>query len=111
MYAAEAPVCGACAMKHRCTSTTRALDYAPSAGGRITADASAAKAQRMRLGRCRVERPFAGLRHVILIMALASCSADVTEREIEISLATLAYNLKTMIPVLGGNKLAHALVP
>jgi len=31
------------------------------------------------------------------------------QAQIEISLATLAYNLKTMIHVLGGHKLARAL--
>jgi hypothetical protein len=52
---------------------------------------------------------FAGLKHVIL--GNARCLLRGRHgAQIEISLATLAYNLKTMIPVLGGNKLAHALV-
>ena len=62
----------------------------------------------MRLRRCIVERPFALLKYVIfghprfLLRGLAGA-------QIETSLATLAYNLKTMFHVLGGCKLTQLL--
>ena len=67
-----------------------------------------ATAQAMRLRRCTVERPFALLKYVIfghprfLLRGLAGAQT-------EISMATLAYNLKTMINRLGGIKLTAAL--
>jgi hypothetical protein len=62
----------------------------------------------MQLRRCTVERPFAMLKYVIfgrprlLLRGLAGAQT-------EISLATLAYNLKTMISVLGTTKIKTAL--
>ncbi len=67
-----------------------------------------ATAKLMRLRRCTVERPFAVLKHVILGNARFLLRGG-DGAQIEISLATLAYNLKTMIQVLGGYKLARAL--
>jgi Transposase DDE domain len=64
--------------------------------------------QVMRLRRCTVERPFAMLKYVIfghprfLLRGLAGAQT-------EISFATLAYNLKTMMNALGAGKLATAL--
>jgi transposase len=66
-----------------------------------------ATAATMRLRRCTVERPFSVLKHIIfgnarfLLRGLAGA-------QIEISLATLAYNLKTMMRVLGGTALTRA---
>ena len=62
----------------------------------------------MRLRRCTVERPFSLLKYAIfghprfLLRGLGGAQT-------EISLATLAYNLKTMIMVLGGGALRIAL--
>ena len=108
MYAAEASVCGACAMKPRCTSTTRRWitrhlheDTLQKMNRRVTP-------QLMRLRRCVVERPFAVLKYVILghprflLRGLAGA-------QVEISFATMAYNLKTMISALGSSKLLHRL--
>jgi transposase len=67
-----------------------------------------ATAQAMRLRRCTVERPFALLKYVIfghprfLLRGLGGAQT-------EISLATMAYNLKTMVSVLGASQLAEVL--
>ncbi len=108
MYAAEAQVCGACAMKNRCTSTTRRWITRHLHEGALQRMNERATAQLMRLRRCTVERPFAVLKHVILGNARFLLRGR-DGAQIEISLATLAYNLKTMIHVLGGYNLARAL--
>ena len=62
----------------------------------------------MRLRRCTVERPFALLKYVIfghprfLLRGRAGAQT-------EISLATMAYNLKTALKVRGGAELISAL--
>lgn len=67
-----------------------------------------ATAAAMRLRRCTVERPFAMLKYVsfghprFLLRGLSGA-------QVEISLATLAYNMKTMLNVLGAAQLAQAL--
>ena len=67
-----------------------------------------ATVQAMRLRRCTVERPFALLKYVIfghprfLLRGLRGAQT-------EVSLATMAYNLKTMISVLGVAKLKEEL--
>jgi transposase len=62
----------------------------------------------MRLRRCTVEHPFATLKYRIFghprFLLRGLCGART-----EISLATMVYNLKRMIHVLGGGKLAAAL--
>jgi hypothetical protein len=62
----------------------------------------------MRLRRCTVERPFAVLKNVIFghprFLLRGLCGAQT-----EFSLATMAYNLKTMISVLGVTKLKAGL--
>jgi DDE family transposase len=64
----------------------------------------------MRLRRSTVERPFATLKYRIfgyprfLLRGIRGTQA-------EISLAVTVYNLKRMIKVLGGDRLAAALVP
>ena len=109
MYAAEAQVCGACAMENRCTSTTRRWITRHLHEGALQRMSERATAQLMRLRRCTVEKPVAVLKPVILGNArLLLCGRH--GAQIEISIATLAYNLKTMTHVLVGNKLAHALV-
>jgi len=62
----------------------------------------------MRLRRCSVERPFALLKWVIFGYPrfLLRCLAGA---QVETSLATMAYNLKTMIAVLGSSRLVQML--
>jgi len=66
MYAAEARVCAACAMKNRCTSTSRRWITHHLPAGALQRMDQRATAKLMRLRRCTVERPFAVLKHVIL---------------------------------------------
>jgi len=108
MYAAEAQVCGARAMKNRCTSTPRRWITRHRHEGALQRMNQRATAQRMRLRRCTVERPFAVLKHVILGNARFLLRGR-DGAQTEISLATLAYNLKTMFHALGGYKLRSAL--
>jgi transposase len=108
MYAAEAQVCSACAMKNRCTSTSRRWITRHLHEGALQRMNQRATAQLMRLRRCTVERPFAVLKHVILGNARFLLRGR-DGAQTEISLATLAYNLKTMLHVLGGYKLLSAL--
>lgn len=108
MYSAEAQVCGACAMKARCTSGSRRWITRHLHDGALQRMNQRTTEQLMRLRRCTVERPFAVLKYVILGNArLLLRGRDGAQTEI--SLATLAYNLKTMIHVLGGYKLLSAL--
>lgn len=108
MYAGDAKVCGRCALKDRCTSTSRRWitrhlheETLQRMNRRTTSD-------RMRLRRCTVERPFALLKYVIfghprfLLRGLAGA-------QVETSLATMAYNLKTAVGKLGAAKLIEAL--
>jgi len=108
MYAAEAQVCGACAMKNRCTSTSRRWITRHLHEGAVQRMNQRATAPLMRLRRCTVERPFAVLKHVILGNARFLLRGR-DGAQTEISLATLAYNLKTMFHALGGYKLLSAL--
>ncbi len=108
MYAAEARVCGACAMKQRCMSTSRRWITRHLHEDTLQKMNRRATPKLMRLRRCTVERPFAVLKYVIfgyprfLLRGLAGA-------QVETSLAILAYNLKTMIRVLGRGRLVELL--
>jgi transposase len=108
LYAAEVAVCSKCPLKSQCTTTTRRFVQRHMHDGALQRMNARATAQAMRLRRCTVERPFALLKYVIfghprfLVRGLRGAQT-------EISLATLAYNLKTMMSVLGAAKLEAAL--
>jgi transposase len=108
IYAADVETCSKCPLKAQCTSTTRRFVQRHLHDGALQRMNARATAQAMRLRRCTVERPFALLKYVIfghprfLLRGLAGAQT-------EISLATMAYNLKTMIHALGARKLAGAL--
>jgi transposase len=107
MYAAELGVCDRCPLKKRCTTTSRRWITRHLHEGALQRMNARATAEMMRLRRCTVERPFSLLKHVIfgnarfLLRGRAGAQA-------EISLATMAYNLKTMMNALGGATLANA---
>ncbi len=108
IYAADVKTCSQCPLKSQCTSTTRRFVQRHLHDGALQRMNARATAQAMRLRRCTVERPFALLKYVIfghprfLLRGLAGAQT-------EISLATLAYNLKTMMNVLGAKKMTAAL--
>jgi hypothetical protein len=110
MYAAEAQICRACPLKGRCTSGSRRWITRHLHEDTLQRMNRSVTPELMRLRRCTVERPFALLKWVIfghprfLLRGLAGA-------QVETSLATMAYNLKTMISVLGGAELAASLAP
>jgi len=108
MYAAEAETCQACAIRTDCTTASRRWITRHMHEGALTRMQQRATPEAMRLRRCIVEHPFATLKYRIfgnprfLLRGLRGAQT-------EIGLATMAYNLKRMINVLGGQKLAAAL--
>ena len=108
MYAAEAETCQACAIRTNCTTASRRWITRHLHEGALTRMQQRATPEAMRLRRCIVEHPFATLKYRIfgnprfLLRGLGGAQT-------EIGLATMAYNLKRMIKVLGGHKLAAAL--
>jgi transposase len=108
LYAAPVEICSRCPLKPQCTSTTRRFVQRHLHEGALQRMNERATMKAMRLRRCTVERPFALLKYVIfghprfLLRGLGGAQT-------ETSLATLAYNLKTMIKALGGANLARAL--
>ena len=108
MYAAEAETCQACAIRTDCTTASRRWITRHLHEGALTRMQQRATPEAMRLRRCIVEHPFATLKYRIfgnprfLLRGLGGAQT-------EIGLATMAYNLKRMINVLGGQKLAAAL--
>jgi len=108
MYAAEAETCQACAIRTDCTTASRRWITRHMHEGALTRMQQRATPEAMRLRRCIVEHPFATLKYRIfgnprfLLRGLRGAQT-------EIGLATMAYNLKRMINVLGGHKLAAAL--
>jgi transposase len=108
LYTAPAAACGACALKSRCTAAPQRYVYLHLHEAALERMHRRATPQLMRLRRCTVEHPFATLKYRIfghprfLLRGLAGART-------EIGLATMVYNLKRMINVLGGAKLAAAL--
>lgn len=108
LYRCKPEVCGACAMKARCTTGPRRY-----VSRHIYEDALQRMRQRttrevMRLRAVTVELPFAVLKYRIfgyprfLLRGLAGAQT-------EISFATLVYNLKRMLKVVGASRLRVAL--
>jgi hypothetical protein len=108
MYAAQPQVCGACPIKAKCTTASRRWTTR-----HLHDDALLRMHQRvtpaiMRLRRSTVEHPFATLKYRIFGHP-RFLLRGVGGAQTEISLATMAYNLKRMMNVLGGQKLVAAL--
>ena len=107
-YAASAADCSQCPLKPQCTTAERRLLKRHLHDAALQRMNARATAQAMRLRRCTVERPFALLKYVIFghprFLLRGLCGAQA-----EVSLATMAYNLKTMMSVLGVTKLKQEL--
>jgi transposase len=109
MYAASSEICGACSMKARCTTASRRWTTR-----HLHDDALKRKQQRvtpalMRLRRSTVEHPFATLKYRIFGHP-RFLLRGVGGAQTEISLATMVYNPKRMMNVLGSRKLIAELV-
>ena len=105
IYAAPRKSCAHCALKSRCTTAPQRAIYLHLHEAVLDRMKERATPAVMRLRRCTVEHPFAALKYRIfghprfLLRGVAGAT-------IEIGLATMAYNLKRMMNVLGGTKLA-----
>jgi transposase len=110
IYAGVTEVCGACAMKSRCTNAPQRFVHRHLHEGALQRMQQRATPAMMRLRRSTVEHPFASLKYRIfghprfLLRGLQGAQT-------EISLATMAYNLKRILNVLGGSRLRTVLAP
>lgn len=108
LYQAGEQVCGACPLKAQCTNTKQRYVYRHRHEAALQRMQQRATAKMMRLRRCVVEHPFAALKYRIfghprfLLRGVAGAQT-------EMSLATLVYNLKRMLQVMGGATLRAAL--
>jgi transposase len=108
-YAASTETCGSCALKARCTDGAQRLVSRHLHEDALQRMQQRATPEMMRLRRSTVEHPFASLKYRIfghprfLLRGLKGART-------EISLATMVYNLKRMLNVMGGSRLRAALV-
>src|SRR5208283_412865 len=105
LYAAPRESCGACALKNRCTTAAQRSVYLHLHEAALARMHERATPAVMRLRRCTVEHPFATLKYRIFGHP-SFLLRGVAGARIEIGLGIMAYNLKRMINVLGGAKLA-----
>ena len=108
VYTAPAKTCGACLLKDRCTPSPQRFVNRHLYDGALERMQQRATPAAMRLRRSIVEHPFGTLKYRIfghprfLLRGLGGAQT-------EFSLGTMAYNLKRMMKVLGGNCLAQAI--
>jgi len=108
-YTPRKKVCGACALKARCTLGPRRYVSRNLYENALQRMQQRTTAEVMRLRGSTVEHPFAAIKYRIfgqprfLLRGLAGAQT-------EISLATMVYNLKRMFNVLGGIQVRTALV-
>jgi transposase len=108
MYAAEAQICQACSLKAECTTASRRWITRHLHEGALTRMHQRATPALMKLRRSTVEHPFGTLKYRIFghpRLLLRGLNGARTE----IGLATMAYNLKRMVNLLGAPKLVQAL--
>jgi transposase len=107
-YTPRRKICGSCVLKPRCTQGPRRYVSRHLHEGALQRMQQRTTPELMRLRARTVELPFAALKYRIfghprfLLRGLAGAQT-------EISLATLAYNLKRMLNILGGIQLRSAL--
>jgi transposase len=108
IYAAEIGACGTCVLKARCTASPRRLVTRHLHEAALQRMHARATPELMRLRRCVVEHPFAGLKYRIFekprFLLRGRWGAGT-----EMSLATLVWNLKRAMAVLGSGDLAERL--
>ena len=108
IYLGRAQVCGACALKSQCTLGSRRKVKRHVHEGALQRMQQRATPAAMQLRRRTVEHPFAILKYAIfghprfLLRGLEGTRA-------EMSLATMAYNFKRMLNLMGGAALRTAL--
>src|SRR5215467_87495 len=108
VYAGQPEVCGACALKSRCTTSSRRSVSRHLHEEALQRMQQRATREAMQLRRSIVEHPFANLKYRIfghprfLLRGLRGAQT-------EISLGVAAYNLKRMLNIVGGRRLNTAL--
>jgi transposase len=110
VYQGQSAICGACALKPACTLSSRRLVTRHLDEEALNRMHRRATPQVMRLRRSTVEHPFATLKYRILghpRFLLRGLRGTQTE----ISLAVMAYNLKRMVNILGGQSITARLQP
>jgi transposase len=108
IYAAAAQTCAMCPRKGCCTNAPQRIVNRHLHEGALQRMNQRATPQAMRLRRSIVEHPFGTLKYSIFGHP-RFLLRGITGAQTEMSLATIAYNLKRMFHVLGGQKLATAL--
>lgn len=108
VYAAAPEACGGCALKARCTTSTRRFVTRHLHEAALERMQQRATPAMMRLRRSTVEHPFASLKYHIFGNG-RFLLRGITGAQSEMSLATTAYNLKRMMKVLGGSALVAVL--
>lgn len=109
VYAGRPEICGACALKSRCTVGSRRFVHRHRYEGALQRMQQRATAEAMRLRKSIAEHPFATLKYRIfghprfLLRGLQGAQT-------EISLGVMAYNLKRMINILGAGLFRRRLV-
>ena len=101
VYVASPQICGSCPLKSQCTNAPQRSVQRHLYEEALQRMQQRAGAEMMRLRRCLVEPPFAALKYHILGHP-RFLLRGVVGAQAEMSLATLAYNLKRMLKVLGG---------
>src|SRR5229473_817340 len=107
-YMGQPEVCGSCALKSRCTTSSQRLVSRHLHEEALQRMQQRATPEAMRLRRSTVEHPFANLKYRIfghprfLLRGLRGAQT-------EVSLAVAAYNLKRMRNILGGDRLTSML--
>jgi transposase len=109
-YRAEATDCGACSMKTRCTQAPQRMVMRLLHEDALNRMHLRATPEAMKLRRCTVEHPFATLKYRIFGHPRLLLRG-IRGAQTEIGLATMAYNLKRMVNILGGLKLTQQLRP
>jgi transposase len=108
MYAAEPRDCGTCPLKARCTQQSRRLVTRHLHEAALQRMHERATTEAMRLRRCTVEHPFASLKYRIFekprFLLRGRWGAGT-----EMALATLSWNLKRAMKVLGNTSLVERL--
>jgi len=108
LYAAQPSDCGACAMKDRCTVASRRMVSRHVNEQVLERIHERATPQVMRLRRCTVEHPFAALKFHIFEKP-RFLMRGLTGAGTEIALASLVYNVKRALAVLGGRQMLKKL--
>ena len=109
VYTGQAKICGACALKPRCTVGAQRTLKRTLHEGALQRMQERATPETMKLRRSIVEHPFATLKYYIfghprfLLRGLKGAGA-------EMSLAVMVYNMKRMINIMGAQRLTAILV-